>query len=236
MQISRDYSSPNFEIRKNNESPNKVILHYTGMKDTNSALNKLCSSQSKVSSHYLINRDGKIWQLVDEKMTSWHAGVSDWLGEKNLNHSSIGIELCNPGHEFGYKNFPKKQMYSLEFLLKKVILKYNIRPEFILGHSDVAPARKKDPGEKFKWKNLATKGLAAWPKSNVKLPKIYDKKTLIYKSLEIIGYNVKNNLDASIIAFKRHFISRKLDHLMDEEEMRMLITVSKYFMDIRRIS
>ena len=169
-------------------------------------------------------------------MIAWHAGVSDWLGEKNLNHSSIGIELCNPGHEFGYKNFPKKQMYSLEFLLKKVILKYNIRPEFILGHSDVAPARKKDPGEKFKWKNLATKGLAAWPKSNVKLPKIYDKKTLIYKSLEIIGYNVKDNLDASIIAFKRHFISRKLDHLMDEEEMRMLITVSKYFMDIRRIS
>ena len=98
MQISRDYNSPNFEIRKNNDSPNKIILHYTGMKDTNSALKKLCSSQSKVSSHYLINRDGKIWQLVDENMTAWHAGVSEWLGEKNLNHSSIGIELCNPGN------------------------------------------------------------------------------------------------------------------------------------------
>lgn len=236
MKISRKYNSPNFEVRKGNLFPNKVIIHYTGMKSTKSAFQRLCSQQSKVSSHYLINRDGKIWQLVDEEMSSWHAGESSWLNEKNLNDSSIGVELCNPGHEFGYKNFSEKQMLSLEWLLKRIMDKYKITPESILGHSDVSPARKKDPGEKFKWERLAKKGLSIWPTEIEELPKVYDKQALIYKSLESIGYDVKNHVEESIIAFKRHFIPFALKSFLLEGELKILTSVANYYNKIRIIS
>jgi len=146
--------SPNFDKRPKGVKINSIIIHYTGMKTFNQAYKRLCDKKSKVSSHYLIGRDGRIMNLVDEKNRAWHAGFSHWKGIDNLNDISIGIELENPGHEFGYIPFSKKQMESLIFLCKKINKKYQIHPEWVLGHSDIAPKRKKDPGEKFNWKEI----------------------------------------------------------------------------------
>ena len=146
--------SPNFDKRPKGVKINSIIIHYTGMKTLNQAYKRLCDKKSKVSSHYLIGRDGRIMNLVDEKNRAWHAGISHWKGIDNLNDTSIGIELENPGHEFGYIPYSKKQMKSLIFLCKKINKKYQIHPEWVLGHSDIAPKRKKDPGEKFNWKEI----------------------------------------------------------------------------------
>ena len=146
--------SPNFDKRPKGHKIKSIIIHYTGMKNFQSALNRLCDNKSKVSCHYLIGRDGRIINLVNESYRAWHAGVSYWRGVKNLNNCSIGIELENPGHEFGYKSFTKKQMLSLIYLCKKIKKKYNIDPDWVLGHSDISPKRKKDTGNKFDWKTI----------------------------------------------------------------------------------
>ena len=143
--------SPNFDKRPRGTKINSIVIHYTGMKTFNEAYKKLCDKKSKVSSHYLIDRDGKVINLVDEKDRAWHAGKSHWKGIDNLNNNSIGIELENPGHEFGYVSFSKKQMTALVLLRKKIKNKYNIKADWVLGHSDIAPNRKLDPGEKFNW-------------------------------------------------------------------------------------
>ena len=143
--------SPNFNKRPRGTKINSIVIHYTGMKTFNEAYKKLCDKKSKVSSHYLIDRDGKVINLVDEKDRAWHAGKSHWKGIDNLNNNSIGIELENPGHEFGYVSFSKKQMTALVLLCKKIKNKYNIKADWVLGHSDIAPNRKLDPGEKFNW-------------------------------------------------------------------------------------
>ena len=143
--------SPNFDKRPKGKKINSIIIHYTGMKTFDEAYKRLCDKNSKVSSHYLIGRDGTILNLVDEKDRAWHAGISNWKGVKDLNNNSIGIELENPGHEFGYLSYTKIQMDSLIYLCKKIKKKYHIKSDWVLGHSDVAPDRKKDPGEKFNW-------------------------------------------------------------------------------------
>ena len=147
-------SSPNFDKRPKGQKIKSIIIHYTGMKDFQSALKRLCDKKSKVSCHYLIGRNGQIINLVNESYRAWHAGISYWRGVKNINNCSIGIELENPGHEFGYKSFTKRQMLSLIYLCKKIKKKYNIDPDWVLGHSDIAPKRKKDPGNKFDWKTI----------------------------------------------------------------------------------
>ena len=146
--------SPNFDKRPKGVKIKAIIIHYTGMKTFDEALERLCDKRSKVSSHYLIRRNGKIINLVNESHRAWHAGVSYWRGIHNLNNCSIGIELENPGYEFGYLPFSKKQMKSLIFLCKKIKKKYQIHPEWVLGHSEIAPNRKKDPGKKFNWKEI----------------------------------------------------------------------------------
>ena len=146
--------SPNFDERPKGVKINSIIIHYTGMKTFDDAFKRLCDKSSKVSSHYLIGRDGRIINLVDEKNRAWHAGVSHWKGIDNLNDISIGIELENPGHEFGYTPFPKKQMGALIYLCKELKKKYDIKEDWILGHSDISPGRKLDPGEKFNWKSI----------------------------------------------------------------------------------
>ena len=143
--------SPNFDKRPKGTKINSIIIHYTGMKTFHEAYERLCDKNSKVSSHYLIGRDGRIINLVDEKYRAWHAGISEWKGIDNLNNNSIGIELENPGHEFGYIPFSRKQMSTLVLLCKKIKNKYNIKADWVLGHSDIAPNRKLDPGEKFNW-------------------------------------------------------------------------------------
>ena len=148
--------SPNFDKRPRGTKINSIVIHYTGMKTFNEAYKKLCDKKSKVSSHYLIGRDGRIIKLVDEKNRAWHAGTSHWKGINNINDISIGIELENPGHKFGYITFSRKQMSALVLLCKEIKKKYNIKSDWVLGHSDISPDRKLDPGEKFDW-NLIKK-------------------------------------------------------------------------------
>ena len=146
--------SPNFDKRPKGKKINSIIIHYTGMKNFDDAYKRLCDKNSKVSSHYLIGRDGKIINLVDEKNRAWHAGISHWKGIDNLNDISIGIELENPGHEFGYISFSKKQMDVLIYLCEELKNKYDIKEDWVLRHSDISPGRKLDPGEKFDWKRI----------------------------------------------------------------------------------
>ena len=159
--------SPNFDLKKRTKSKVKyLILHYTGMKSENAAIRKLTDSNSKVSCHYLIKKRGDIIQMVPDLYVAWHAGVSVWKKDRSLNSKSIGIEISNPGHQYGYKNFNKKQIQSIIRLSKSLINKYNIKIENVLGHSDIAPLRKKDPGEKFPWELLAKKKICLWHKIN----------------------------------------------------------------------
>tara|TARA_B110000027_G_scaffold1499_1_gene1272 strand:+ start:2005 stop:2742 length:738 start_codon:yes stop_codon:yes gene_type:complete len=155
--------SPNFNSKKRNPSKIKfIIFHYTGMKNESSAINKLTNIQSEVSSHYLIKNNGDILTLVPDLYIAWHAGKSSWKNYESLNQNSIGIEITNPGHIFGYKKFSKKQISSLLRLSKFLIKKYKIHFKNILGHSDVAPQRKKDPGEKFPWEYLSKNRVGLW--------------------------------------------------------------------------
>ena len=152
--------SPNFDLKKRFQKKIKfLVFHYTGMKSENEAIKKLTNPNSKVSCHYFVKKNGNILVLVPDLYIAWHAGKSYWKNYKHLNGSSIGIEISNPGHEFDYKNFSRKQINSITKLTKYLIEKYKIKPENILGHSDIAPSRKKDPGEKFPWQFFAKKKL-----------------------------------------------------------------------------
>jgi len=154
LNLTENYSI-NFSPSKRSEKQIQyIVLHYTGMKKESKAIEKLCDEKSKVSSHYFIRNTGKVLRLVPDLYEAWHAGKSSWKNLKSLNKNSIGIEINNPGHQHGYKKFDRKQISSLKKLLKYLIKKYNIKKKNILGHSDIAPYRKKDPGEKFPWNEL----------------------------------------------------------------------------------
>ena len=155
--------SPNFNPNKRNTKKIKfIVFHYTGMKSESAALNKLTDIQSEVSSHYLIKINGEIIKMVPDLYVAWHAGKSSWKNYKSLNQNSIGIEIINPGHKFSYKRFSKKQIFSLLRLSKFLIKRYKISSKNILGHSDIAPGRKKDPGEKFPWEYLSKNNIGLW--------------------------------------------------------------------------
>ena len=172
--------SPNFNYKKRNPKQIKfIIFHYTGMKRQSDAIKRLTSIKSKVSSHYLIKDNGEIVVLVPDLYVAWHAGVSSWKNFKSLNKNSIGIEISNPGHNSNYKKFSKKQIKSILKLSRFLIKNFNISQKNILGHSDIAVDRKKDPGEKFPWEYLAKFGVGKWHSLS--------KKTLIYKRLKKIN-------------------------------------------------
>ena len=159
-----EHPSPNFTERRGGvTAPDMVVLHYTGMESAEAGLARLCDPEPEVSAHYLIAEDGRIWRLVAEEMRAWHAGVSSWGAVTDVNSHSIGIELANPGHELGYPPFTEPQMTALECLLSKILHRWEIAPERVVGHEHVAPGRKIDPGEKFDWQRLARQGLAGWP-------------------------------------------------------------------------
>lgn len=152
MKLLHNYKSPNFTARRGgHEIPSMIIIHYTGMKTGQEALERLCDPEAQVSAHYVIEENGDIYQLVDDDKRAWHAGASEWQGETDINSASIGIELVNPGHEWGYRDFPDVQIEALIELSKDLVERYGIPVERILGHSDVAPGRKQDPGELFPW-------------------------------------------------------------------------------------
>ena len=205
------------------------MIHYTGMQSERESLARLCNSRSKVSSHYLINKNGKIYRLVKDNYIAWHAGKSCWKKYKNLNKNSIGIELVNKGHRFGYTNFTKKQLLSLIRTCKNLIKKYKIKKRNIVGHSDIAPLRKIDPGEKFPWKLLANNKIGIWHQSksynlkkyrNIKILKKKDK-IKFFKNLSKIGYcfSIKKRffLFKIIKAFQRHYRPELINGHIDKE-------------------
>ncbi|MEI7668900.1 MAG: N-acetylmuramoyl-L-alanine amidase [Pseudomonadota bacterium] len=208
--------SPNFSSR-NGLKPSILVLHYTGMKSSDEALERLCDKRSEVSSHYVIDENGKIFQLVDENNCAWHAGVSYWRGNKNINNISIGIEIVNTGHEFGYVPFPQIQMESVLVLSKNILNKYNIEAVNVVGHSDVAPLRKSDPGELFDWKFLAKNGVGNFP---IIKKHLFAKEESLIKNLSSYGYEIphkKEDLQKIIIAFQRHFRQSNINGLWDDE-------------------
>jgi len=227
----RNINSPNYNSSKKRPTDliKIVVIHYTGMQSERESIKRLCHPRSKVSSHYLINRRGKILRLVQDRHVAWHAGKSCWGRHKNLNENSIGIELVNKGHQFGYTSFKKKQISSLIKLCKKLIKKYKINKKNILGHSDIAPLRKIDPGEKFPWKYLAKNKVGIWHDYEPNLLRKFrrtkvltkqDKKRFI-KNLNQIGYcfSAKNKLFfiKTIKAFQRHFRKELINGILDQE-------------------
>ena len=188
LKVILDYS-PNFNSKKRASKTIKfIIFHYTGMKSESGALNRLTDIQSEVSSHYLIKKNGEIIKLVPDLYIAWHAGRSTWQNYKSLNQNSIGIEITNPGHENGYKKFTQKQISSLLKLSKFLIKKHKINPKNILGHSDIAVQRKKDPGEKFPWEYLSKNKIGIWHTLN-KQELIKNRKLKINKIVESIFFN-----------------------------------------------
>ncbi|WP_298651341.1 N-acetylmuramoyl-L-alanine amidase [uncultured Tistrella sp.] len=158
-----DRPSPNHDERPDGARPDMVVLHYTGMPTAEVAIDWLADPASRVSAHWVVEEDGRITRMVPEDRRAWHAGVSWWRGRERLNDVSIGIEIVNPGHEWGYRDFPEPQMQAVEALLGGILARHDIAPARVVGHSDIAPVRKYDPGERFDWYRLAAKGLALMP-------------------------------------------------------------------------
>ena len=159
----REQTSPNHNARPAGQAVDMLLLHYTGMASAAAALARLRDPAAQVSAHYLIDEDGAVTRLVPEERRAWHAGVACWAGESDVNGRSIGIELVNPGHEFGYRDFPEAQMAALIDLAREIVARHAIPAARVLGHSDVAPLRKRDPGERFDWARLAAAGIGLWP-------------------------------------------------------------------------
>tara|TARA_B100001057_G_C22664181_1_gene877162 strand:+ start:195 stop:932 length:738 start_codon:yes stop_codon:yes gene_type:complete len=230
LNLTRNYSI-NFSLPKRDKNTIRfLIIHYTGMKKESSAIKKLCNPKSKVSSHYFIKNNGQIINFVPDEYIAWHAGQSSWKNLKSLNKYSIGIEINNPGHTHGYKKFSTKQIFSLDKLLNYLIKKFKIKKQNILGHSDIAPYRKKDPGEYFPWEKLALKNLCIWhnvsKRIKIKHRKIkikpYEKK-LFLNNLKVIGYSKLNKIDYLknkknlIKAFQRRYRQELIDGKIDKE-------------------
>lgn len=216
------HPSPNYEERKGAARPSLVVLHYTGMQSGATALARLCDKAVKVSAHYLIEEDGRIFVLVDEAHRAWHAGVSFWRGITDINSHSIGIEIVNPGHECGYRPFPEAQMQAVLRLCLDIKARYGLLSQAFLGHSDIAPLRKTDPGEYFDWPMLAQHGVGLWPEK--KNTAILDEHTA-FQLLEKIGYQPATNHEeknAVIRAFQRRYRPALLSGMMDDET-RVLI-------------
>jgi N-acetylmuramoyl-L-alanine amidase len=204
-----DRPSPNHDARPEGAAIDMLVLHYTGMTSAQGALDRLCDPAAKVSAHYTIDEDGTVYALVPEARRAWHAGVSFWAGEANVNARSIGIELVNPGHEYGYRAFPQLQIAALITLCHGILLRHPIPSWRVLGHSDVAPARKEDPGELFSWQQLAKAGIGLWPVSQ--------DSALSADALGRYGYDSSAPQDKVITAFQRHFRPSKLDGKWDAE-------------------
>ena len=194
-----------------------LVIHYTGMESTPAALDRLCDEAAQVSAHYLIDEDGNIYALVEENRRAWHAGLSFWRGQTDINSRSIGIELVNPGHEFGYRSFPSRQIDALVNLGMAIIDRHPIPPRNVVGHSDIAPSRKQDPGELFPWQSLAESGLGVWPTPT---PGAKGDRPIV-ESLSQWGYDVSDT-GSALSAFQRHFRPEQIDGNADQETVRLI--------------
>jgi N-acetylmuramoyl-L-alanine amidase len=213
MKIS-DLPSPNFDSREGH-AIDMLVLHYTGMKTAREALDRLVNSDAKVSAHYVVDEDGACYSLVKEECRAWHAGLSKWRGHDNINQRSIGIEIVNPGHEFGYRPFPAAQMKRVAWLCRDILSRNDIPARNVVAHSDIAPKRKQDPGELFDWHTLAKLGIGLWPNQSSEF-RVQSSKKCEPSALADYGYDI-TDLPAAITAFQRHFRSKLLNGQWDNE-------------------
>lgn len=207
--------SPNQDAR-GGVAVDMLVLHYTGMQTAEAALERLTDPAAKVSAHYTIDEDGTVYAHVPEDRRAWHAGQSFWAGRRNVNANSIGIELVNPGHEFGYRAFPDAQIAAVIDLSQGILARHAISPSHVVGHSDVAPARKEDPGELFPWERLAAAGIGLWPQARLGV----DADALI-----AYGYDPDVPEDKRILAFQRHFRPAGLTGKWDGECAKLLASL-----------
>lgn len=209
-------ASPNHDSR-DGRAVDILLLHYTGMKSGEEAIARLRDPAAKVSAHYVVEEDGRIFHLVPEERRAWHAGVSNWRGEGNTNARSIGIEIVNPGHEWGYRAFPAAQMQAVRDLSLAILARHPIPARNVIGHSDVAPVRKEDPGELFEWQGLAAAGIGLWP-----TPKPADGSAeKFFAGLAQYGYDIADRA-AVTRAFCRHFRPASIADAPDAEAMAIL--------------
>jgi len=233
--VERVEPSPNFDERQSLAHPDIILLHYTGMQHAHEAIQRLCDPVARVSAHYFVYENGSIAQLVPEQKRAWHAGVSSWEGDTDINSRSIGIEIANPGHDFGYPDFPARQIAAVTMLCRAILTRHVIRPENILAHSDVAPNRKQDPGEKFPWQRLAQSGIGLW----VEPSPIADKQVSapgdtgenvasLQKALNEYGYGLEQTgrydeaTKVVVTAFQRHFRPARVDGIVDMSTLETL--------------
>jgi len=234
--------SPNCGPRPKGVPVDMLVIHYTGMETAEAALDRLCDPAAQVSAHYVIDEDGTVYRLVDEAMRAWHAGVAAWRGETDVNGRSIGIELVNPGHEIGYRPFPQPQMEALVRLAKDILARHAIPPGNVVGHSDVAPGRKQDPGELFDWRALAEAGIGRFPgRSAVAAPldtgPYGDERVMLSEAqhrLARIGYAIAATgladaaTEAALAAFQRRYRPKKIDGRLDAETFALIEAVSEF--------
>ncbi|MGC2855727.1 N-acetylmuramoyl-L-alanine amidase [Novispirillum sp. DQ9] len=226
MKLISTLPSRNHGPREPGTVVDMLVLHYTGMPTARAALTRLCDPATEVSAHYLVNEDGGIMRLVAEDRRAWHAGISWWRGQSDINNRSIGIEIVNPGHEFGYRPFPEAQMAAVEALCRDILGRHHAIPaRNVVGHSDVAPWRKEDPGELFDWARLARAGIGLWPDEAAvaAAPASGDPRAL----LEGIGYRVDgdSSVERALIAFQRHFRPADIGGWADTDTLRRLNAV-----------
>src|SRR6201996_1351317 len=224
--------SANYGDRNKGRLPDMIVLHYTGMPDVEGAIARLCSAGTEVSAHYIVLEDGRIVQCVPEAKRAWHAGTASWAGEEDINSCSIGIEIVNRGHEWGYPDFPLRQIAAVIALCRGIMLRRKVPSHRVLAHSDIAPARKQDPGEKFPWHSLANSGVGHWVQpapitrgESLKLGSIGDAVRDLQKALALYGYAVpvSGKYDAEtmevVTAFQRHFRPARVDGIADHSTL-----------------
>jgi len=225
-------ASANYGDRNKDRAPDMILLHYTGMPDVEGAIAKLCTAGTDVSAHYIVLEDGRIIQCVPEAKRAWHAGEASWAGEEDINSCSIGVEIINRGHDWGYPDFPLRQIAAVIALCRGIMLRRKVPSHRVLGHSDVAPARKKDPGEKFPWHSLANSGVGHWvqPASIVraetlKLGTVSNDVRDLQQALARYGYAVpiSGTYDTAtmevVTAFQRHFRPIRVDGIADHSTL-----------------
>jgi N-acetylmuramoyl-L-alanine amidase len=229
------HPSPNHGERKDGRRPDSLVLHYTGMVDGASALRQLCNPTAEVSSHYLVFEDGRILQLVPEARRAWHAGVGCWQGERDMNSASIGIEIVNPGHDHGYVPFPDAQIEAVTALCADIVDRWSIVPDRVIAHSDMAPKRKRDPGELFPWEHLALAGVGHWVKPHpIRSGRFFQRGEegmpieALQAMLALYGYDlpVTGTFDEmtewTVAAFQRHFRPERVDGIADRSTIETL--------------
>jgi N-acetylmuramoyl-L-alanine amidase len=226
--------SPNFNERQGVAGPDILIMHYTGMETCEAAVARLTSAEARVSSHYTVDEDGTIYRHVPEHLRAWHAGVSHWRGASDINSRSVGIEIVNPGHEFGYRAFPGAQIDAVIALGREIVARHGIPARNVIAHSDVAPDRKEDPGELFPWRQLAESGVGLWVEApdggdaSLALGATGGRVTEMQRLLAVYGYGIEANglfdpyTRLVVVAFQRHFRPLRFDGVADGETLAIL--------------